>query len=124
MYAAYRRRHEGPVTVEQARRIKTIEEWDEQVVAPHHGFESAQDYWRRNSAANLIGDIRTPCVGIWGALDPMIPAHLVRPYIPRNPRLSTEWIRDGGHVGFPTAGSVSAEELGMQALLKGVGATA
>ncbi|OYW03254.1 MAG: hypothetical protein B7X11_03405, partial [Acidobacteria bacterium 37-65-4] len=44
IYARVAQRRPVPTPPEQARRIRTLRAWDDAVVAPRHGFASAEDY--------------------------------------------------------------------------------
>lgn len=100
----YRRvaaRAQVPVPVERARRIDTIEEWDERIIAPRHGFAGAEDYWARTSACRVLGDIETPTLFVATEHDPMVLIDTVRPWLQDAHRLRRIISDRGGHVGFP-----------------------
>ena len=63
-------RREVPLPVREASRIDTIEQWDERVIAPRHGFAGAEDYWAQTSACNVLGDIGTPTLFVATERDP------------------------------------------------------
>jgi predicted alpha/beta-fold hydrolase len=84
------------------RRMRTIREWDDRVVAPRHGFADAADYYRRASVAPRLPDLRVPALLISSERDPMVPARAVRAGLAHPaPRLETRWVPAGGHVAFP-----------------------
>jgi predicted alpha/beta-fold hydrolase len=107
IYAAVAARHPVPLPVEQARRIRTIREWDDRVVAPRHGFADAADYYARESVAPRLPGLRVPALLLASEWDPMVPVHTVRAALdalPRPaPRLEVRWIAAGGHDSFPRA---------------------
>jgi uncharacterized protein len=107
IYAAVAARHPVPLPVEQARRIRTIREWDDRVVAPRHGFADAADYYARESVAPRLPGLRVPALLLASEWDPMVPAHTVRAALgalPRPaPRLQVRWVVGGGHDSFPRA---------------------
>jgi uncharacterized protein len=80
---------------------KSVREIDERIVAPLYGFESADDYHARCSAAPLLSRIETPTLLIHGLDDPWIPAE---PYLAfdwrAHPHLTALLPPHGGHVGF------------------------
>lgn len=85
--------------------VKTIYDFDNEIIAPHHGFSSATDYYQRNSAAAFIPAIKVPGIIIHAADDPWIPLDAYReiePHCPSNLRLIIA--RSGGHVGFHAQG--------------------
>jgi predicted alpha/beta-fold hydrolase len=94
----------GPRGVRTIRTARTIYEFDDRVVAPRNGFQGAQDYYRRCSAAQFLGDIRVPTLLISALDDPWIPA---RDYLnidwTANPYLVPLLPQSGGHVGFHDA---------------------
>ncbi len=107
VYAAVAARHPVPLPVEQARRIRTIREWDDRVVAPRHGFADAADYYARESVGPRLPDLRVPALLLASEWDPMVPAHTVRAALDAlsrpAPRLEVRWIAAGGHDSFPRA---------------------
>lgn len=86
------------------REIRTMLDFDNQVVAPAAGFKDAHDYYRRSSAGPMLGAIRRPTLLIHGGDDPWIPAASYAAIAP-NPHLVTLVPHSGGHVGFHAAGS-------------------
>lgn len=83
-----------------ARRIRSIYDFDDLVVAPANGFTGAEDYYRRSSAAPLLDAIAVPTLVIHAADDPWIPAAIygARSWSAHGPSLVMP--PDGGHVGF------------------------
>ena len=94
-------RREVPLPVREASRIDTIEQWDERVIAPRHGFAGAEDYWAQTSACNVLGDINTPTLFVAAERDPMVGIDTLRPWLQNATRLRRIVTREGGHVGFP-----------------------
>jgi predicted alpha/beta-fold hydrolase len=85
--------------------IRTILDFDNRVVAPNNGFKDAIDYYRRCSAAPMLGTIRRPTLIIHAADDPWIPISAYRAIgWSANPFLAPHLIRSGGHVGFHARG--------------------
>lgn len=86
--------------------IRSIYEFDDQVVAPLGGFSSADDYYRRSSAAPVLDQIEKPTLLLTAADDPWIPA---KSYLERTWRrdgpLTAAITAGGGHVGFHAKGS-------------------
>jgi hypothetical protein len=104
MYAAFcaRRRPDVPLSV--AAGIRTIRQWDDRIVAPRHGFESAEDYYAKASVAPRLAALELPALLVQAEHDPMVPAYSVRPALERASRsLEVRFVDDGGHVGFPEA---------------------
>jgi len=93
-----------PLPPAEVRRIRTIREWDDRVVAPRHGFADAADYYARASVAPRLPYLRVPALLLNSEQDPMVPARAVRPALQcPAPRLTVRWIAGGGHVAFPRA---------------------
>jgi uncharacterized protein len=93
IYDAVAARHPVPVPPAEVRRIPTIREWDDRVVAPRHGFADAADYYARASVAPRLPDLRVPALLLNSEHDPMVPARAVRAALDRPaPRLEVRWI--------------------------------
>jgi len=90
-----------PVPLNEALRIDTIEQWDERVIAPRHGFSGAEDYWAKTSACTELGDIKTPTLFVAAERDPMVLIDTVRPWLQNATTLRRIVTNRGGHVGFP-----------------------
>lgn len=82
-------------------RAKLIREYDEQVVAPMHGFQSADDYYRKMSAGLFLPRIQMRTLLVHAEDDPMIPPDTMRPSLEKIPKsLTVDWTKRGGHVGW------------------------
>lgn len=102
IYSSVHRRRSGPVTVAEARRIRTLREWDTRIVAPRFGFASAEDYYSRASVAPRLGRIEKPTLVVQAEHDPMVVARSARPSLERAPsHVDVRWVDRGGHVAFP-----------------------
>ena len=101
IYRNVAERREVPLSMAEANRIDTIEQWDERVIAPRHGFAGAEDYWARTSACHVLEDIETPTLFIATERDPIVPIDTVRPWLQNATRLRRIVTDRGGHVGFP-----------------------
>jgi predicted alpha/beta-fold hydrolase len=102
IYATVAARRAVPLPIAQAARIRKMRDWDERIVAPHHGFAGADDYYARASVGPRLADLRLPALLVNSELDPMVPAHTVRTVLTRpSPRLEVRWVAAGGHVAFP-----------------------
>jgi predicted alpha/beta-fold hydrolase len=87
-------------------RLKTIMEFDDQIVAPRNGYSSAADYYAKNHARQFLAEIALPTLVIHALDDPWIPARMYTDYHwSQNPRLVPLLARTGGHVGFHARGS-------------------
>ncbi len=97
------KQHRFPVALDDTNyhEIKTFRQFDGRYTAPLHGFDSAQDYWTRCSSKPWLECIQIPTLIVNAADDPFLaggcyPVQECR----RNPMLTLEIPRYGGHVGF------------------------
>jgi hypothetical protein len=98
-HAELARRRSDPT---DTRRIRTIREWDERIVAPRHGFVSADDYYARTSAGPRLPHLVVPAAWFGTRWDPMVPASTVLPSLTSaGDKLQVHWFDRGGHVGYP-----------------------
>jgi predicted alpha/beta-fold hydrolase len=96
--AAYQRRPHG-IEPLSARKIQKIRDWDEAVIAPRFGFESANHYYETQSIGPRLDELRVDALYIGATCDPMVKASAVRPYLDV-PRLKAIWDDQAGHLGF------------------------
>jgi uncharacterized protein len=88
---------------ERLSRARTIYDFDDTVTAPVHGFASAHDYYEKSSSLNFLPNIRVKTLLLSAADDPFLPAEVLartEQVAARNPALTVEFQRAGGHVGF------------------------
>ena len=81
--------------------MKNFIEFDEYYTAPLHGFDSAEDYWEKNSSKFFLSNIQRPTLLLTAANDPFLtPA--CYPYIiaEESPYLFLHVTEKGGHVGY------------------------
>lgn len=85
---------------DEVKTLKTFRTFDDRVVAPLHGFEGAEDYYRRASCRPHLGEISAPTLVIHAEDDPFMPDDI----LPENHEFSSsvnlEVTDCGGHVGF------------------------
>lgn len=87
----------------QARRARTLREFDDWVTAPEGGFADALDYYARTSSAPWLERIRVPTLVVHAQDDPFIPHAMFERHaaaIAANACLTTLYPERGGHVGF------------------------
>jgi predicted alpha/beta-fold hydrolase len=87
------------------RGIRTLEQFDDLVTAPLHGFASAADYYEKSSSIRFLGGIRVPTLLLSAVDDPFLPPEAlaqVKRTAEQNPALHIEFPARGGHVGFVT----------------------
>jgi hypothetical protein len=79
----------------------SLYEFDNQVTAPVHGFEDADDYYARCSSNQFIPKINSPALLIHSKEDPICPvANVPLDAIRKNNALDYIITEKGGHVGF------------------------
>ena len=85
-----------------ALKFQTLQEFDDQVTAPLHGFTGAIDYYTRSSSRQYLNKIQIPTLILQAQDDPF----MTHDIIPQKSELSShvrfELTRSGGHVGFVT----------------------
>lgn len=82
-------------------KLKDFYDFDEFVTAPMFGFDSARDYWNRNSSLYLLDQIRIPTLLINAKNDPFLGTKCF-PYqqLRNHSTLFFETPNHGGHVSF------------------------
>ena len=83
--------------------LRTLEDFDDLITGPLHGFKDAQDYYRRSSSLSFLANIRIETLLLSAADDPMLPREVldeVREVARKNRYLHTEFVTSGGHAGF------------------------
>jgi len=90
--------------LEGVSRVHTIRDFDEYYTAVVHGFDNADDYYRKASSIHDIGRIRIPTLIIHAQDDPFIPyAPLRNESLAANPYILLLDPERGGHVAFISA---------------------
>jgi uncharacterized protein len=82
---------------------KTIEDFDDSVTAPVHGFAGSHDYYTRSSSISFLSRIGVPTLLVSSEDDPFLPAAVldrVREIARTNESLHVQFTKAGGHVGF------------------------
>jgi hypothetical protein len=83
--------------------LRTLEDFDNLITGPLHGFRDAQDYYERSSSLPWLERIRLNTLLLSAVDDPMLPPEVldeVRDVAKRNPALHLEFVDNGGHAGF------------------------
>jgi predicted alpha/beta-fold hydrolase len=87
--------------VEGLNKIRTLRQFDEQIVARYSGFASAEDYYCSVASSNWVQDITVPALILHALDDPFIrmtPGTRAR--ILANPRVRLVETPHGGHCAF------------------------
>jgi len=102
IYREVAARRDVPITIAQAERIETLWDWDEQVIAPRHGFAGAEDYYARVSVAPRLDRLAVPTLAVASDDDPMVLSRELHRHLDsREPGLTVRWPGRSGHVAFP-----------------------
>ena len=89
------------IDVRRALAATTFREFDDAVTAPLHGFDGAEDYYRRSSSTRAISGIRIPTLLLHSMDDPFLPSRCIPVEAAKNnPFVTTAFTKVGGHVGF------------------------
>ncbi len=85
--------------------IKTFEDFDNIYTATLHGFENAQDFYRKASSGQFIPKINKPTLIVNAANDPFLPNECYPVDMAQgHPHVTLEIPSHGGHVGFSLQG--------------------
>ena len=91
----------GNYDLTRMRGMRSLRDFDHQVTAFYCGFESAEDYYARASAANVLDRISVPSFILHAANDPFIRITAeTRRKIAGNPKIKFVETADGGHCSF------------------------
>ena len=94
-------RYPDLVNADALRAVRTLEEFDDLVTGPVHGFKDAEDYWAKSSSAQFLPRIRRPTLLINAKDDPFLPASSIpEQAVAANPFLHGDFPEHGGHLGF------------------------
>jgi len=85
--------------------IRSFWQYDDQVVAQLHGFDSAEDYYQKSSSRYYLNTIATPTLLIQSKDDPFMTEHVIPEINELSGKVSLEITQGGGHVGFVTGKS-------------------
>lgn len=85
-------------------RISSLMEFDDLVTAPLHGFENADDYYKKCSSAQFLKNIKADTLLIQSENDPLIPASALPSASSLSAGVTMELSSKGGHVGFISQG--------------------
>lgn len=80
--------------------VQTLQQFDDAITAPLHGFEDATDYYRRCSCAQFLNTIHTPTLIIHARDDPFMRPDVIPDTADMSAAVTLELCKHGGHVGF------------------------
>ena len=102
------RRFPDLAPIDRIAALRTLEDFDNLITGPLHGFRDADDYYRTASSLPSLGRIRLKTLLLSAVDDPMLPREVldeVRSVAHGNPFLEVDFVKRGGHAGF-IAGSL------------------
>jgi len=102
---AMARRHPGKLHLQHIAAARTLDDFDNALTAPLHGFEDVADYRRRASSRPWLGSIETPTLLLNALNDPLVPAEALPNERETSPCVFLEYPAEGGHAGFPSTGA-------------------
>ncbi|MEE9327335.1 MAG: hydrolase [Cocleimonas sp.] len=85
--------------------LNTFFSFDDQVTAPLHGFNGANDYYTQCSSRQFLKDIKKPTLILHAKDDPFMWEHTVPEEQELSQSIQLELSEQGGHVGFITGKS-------------------
>ncbi len=83
--------------------LRTLEDFDNLITGPLHGFRDADDYYQQSSSLPRLKHIKLTTLLLSAVDDPMLPPEVldeVQDIARRNPALHLEFVQKGGHAGF------------------------
>jgi uncharacterized protein len=91
------------VSRDRVRSIRTMNDFDDILTAPLHGFRDAEDYYSKSSAIRWLEGVSINTLLLSSIDDPFLPPQVlddVREVASHNSCLHIEFTPHGGHVGF------------------------
>jgi predicted alpha/beta-fold hydrolase len=86
------------------RQVRTMRAFDDVFTAPLHGYRDVDDYWTRASCKPGLGAVAVPSLMINALDDPFLPACALPGRHEVSSRVTLDYPRTGGHVGFVGGG--------------------
>ncbi len=94
-------RFPGLFETDRLESMTSFAEFDEQITAPLHGFDSAEDYWTKSSSRPFIPKITIPTLMLAARNDPFLTPECFPEKEARESNLfHLESPQNGGHAGF------------------------
>lgn len=88
------------ITKDKVSSLRSFYEFDQLITAPLHGFNSAEDYYRKCSASVFSKHIQTPTLILHAKDDPFMSEAVVPHASELSSSVRVELSEKGGHVGF------------------------
>lgn len=91
------------------RKPKNFVEFDDAFTAPVHGFDNAQDYYRKSSSRQFLGTIKKPTLILQAQDDPFMTKEVFPNASELSEHVRLEITSHGGHVGFVEKGILNPD---------------
>jgi hypothetical protein len=95
--------HPGTIDPEAIKRVKTIRDFDHELVIKNLGFSSTQEYYQACNGLRILPDLQKPTLIIYAIDDPLFDPTIV-PDLEKacqvNPLIDLRLTAHGGHVGY------------------------
>ncbi|MTI30072.1 YheT family hydrolase [Xanthovirga aplysinae] len=89
------------IDTNQLKGVKTIMDFDDRFTAPIHGFNGAEDYYKKCSSINFVEEIQIPTLVVNAGNDPMLPETCYPiDFFKGLKNVYFEMPQNGGHCGF------------------------
>lgn len=89
-----------PIKLPPFSEIRSLEEFDDKVTAPLHGFMNAMDYYTKSSSRQYLHAIRVPTLLLQAKDDPFMTKDIIPTAAELPQDVQLELTEAGGHVGF------------------------
>lgn len=88
------------IDIERVLKAQTVEEFDDALTAPLHGFDGVMDYYQQSRSGNFLPGIQVPTLLLRSLDDPFFADDVEWVTKANNANLITGFTKRGGHVGF------------------------
>jgi predicted alpha/beta-fold hydrolase len=88
------------IDIKRVLHAQTVEEFDDALTAPLHGFADVMDYYRQSRSGNFLPGIQVPTLLLRSLDDPFFADDVSWVTKAKNDNLITGFTPHGGHVGF------------------------
>jgi len=96
----FQNRNDAPIPIENLSEIRDFFGYDDVITAPLHGYQGAEDYYRRASSRYSLAQIKLPTLILHARDDPFMTEAVIPDPEELAPNVRFELSRFGGHVGF------------------------
>ena len=90
----------APIDLDKLKEWNNFYQFDHNVTAAIHGFQSADDYYTRSSSKQFLKNIKIPTLILHSKDDPFMTQNAIPTEEELSPSITLELTEHGGHVGF------------------------